>query len=128
MSVSIDLRTLTCELQPARNGRRRGVVGSRRWAQCVVTVHSSTGDVTRNEEYYALSHASRFVRVGAQRVTSRGGDSTLSHVAFLNPDGSRTLILVNEHREARAIPVVDRGRRWLVALPGRAVATVTWPE
>src|SRR5207244_4147395 len=34
----------------------------------VVTINSASGGVTRNVEYYALAHASRFVRPGARRV------------------------------------------------------------
>jgi glucosylceramidase len=36
----------------------------------VVTIDSKTGAVTRNVEYYALAHASRFVLPGARRIAS----------------------------------------------------------
>ena len=40
--------------------------------QCrgVVTINSASGAVTHNEDYYALAHASKFVRPGAVRIAS----------------------------------------------------------
>ncbi|MEP6549630.1 MAG: glycoside hydrolase family 30 beta sandwich domain-containing protein [Gemmatimonadales bacterium] len=61
----------------------------------IVTINSKTGAITRNDEYYALAHASKFVRPGARRIASESGDSTLSGVAFKNADGSKVLIVLN---------------------------------
>jgi glucosylceramidase len=60
----------------------------------VVTVNSKTGQVTRNSEYYAYGHASKFVRPGAVRIHSTtdpyGPDNRgVWTVAFLNTDCSR---------------------------------------
>src|SRR6267378_7271697 len=61
----------------------------------VVTITSASGTVTRNVEYYALAHASRFVRPGARRVGSTSGVAGLESVAFRNADdGSKALIVV----------------------------------
>ncbi|MDH4288847.1 MAG: glycosyl hydrolase, partial [Aquincola sp.] len=43
----------------------------------VVTIDSATGAITRNLEYYALAHASRFVRPGAERIDSSAGAEDL---------------------------------------------------
>lgn len=94
----------------------------------VVTVHSQTGAVTRNEEYFALAHASRFVRPGAVRIASTGRDTTLAHVAFRNTDGGRVLLLLNDRPVERSVRFREGQRAWTVALPGRSVATVTWRE
>src|SRR5690606_5668374 len=53
----------------------------------VVTIDSASGAVTRNPEYYALGHLSRFVRKGAHRIASSGGAAGVESVAFVNPDG-----------------------------------------
>ena len=50
----------------------------------VVTIDSRDGKITRNEEYYALAHASRFVRPGARRIASTSGYDQLDTVAFRN--------------------------------------------
>lgn len=95
----------------------------------VVTIDPQSGRVTRNMEYYAFGHASRFVRQGARRVDSEGGDGKqtgLDHVAFTNPDGSTVLIVCNSAAEARRFTVQAPGRRFTYELPASGVATFVW--
>lgn len=93
----------------------------------VVTVHSSTGAVTRNPEYYALAHASRFVRPGAHRVASTSGLGGVDSVAFRNADdGSVVLILANSNASARQISVRQGTQIVEVSLPAATVATLVW--
>jgi len=61
----------------------------------VVTIDSRTGAVTRNEEFYALAHASRFVRPGTRRIESSAATGGLESVAFRNRNGSSALIVLN---------------------------------
>lgn len=94
----------------------------------VVTIDSGTGAVTRNVEYYALAHASRFVRPGARRVASTGGAADLAHVAFENPDGSIAVLVANAAGEPRVFSVRAGARSFRYTLPGRSVATFTWSQ
>lgn len=91
----------------------------------VVTIDSATGAVERNQEYYAFGHASRFVRPGARRIVStRPGD--LPAVAFVNPDGERVLIVLNETDVARTFDIRDGDRHARTELPGKSAATYVW--
>jgi len=93
----------------------------------VVTIDSKTGSVTRNEEYYALAHASRFVRPGARRVASTTGVDSLETVAFRNSDdGSTVLIVVNAGKLGRAFVVRSGARSFRFTLPPGAVTTLRW--
>ncbi len=92
----------------------------------VVTIDPKTGQVTRNIEYYAFGHASRFVQQGARRVDSDGGAQGLDHVAFTNPDGSTALIVSNSAAEARRFTVQAPGQRFSYELPASGVVTFTW--
>ena len=92
----------------------------------VVTVEASTGTVTRNEEYYSLAHAARFVRRGARRVASTSGAGDVETVAFHNPDGSKVLIAVNVSDTARRIAIVAGARRAVLPLPAGAVSSIVW--
>lgn len=93
----------------------------------VVTIDSRTGAVTRNEEYYALAHASRFVHAGARRIASSTGVDGLETVAFRNADdGSKVLIVLNDSTQRRMFVVRFGERAFRATIPGGAVATIRW--
>lgn len=92
----------------------------------VVTVNSKTGEVTKNLEYYALAHASKFVRAGASRIASNvvAGIET---VAFKNADdGSVVLIALNNNKAAATFAVSSAGSAFNYSLPAGAAATFVW--
>lgn len=93
----------------------------------VVTIDSRTGEVTRNLEYYALGHASRFVRQGAERIHSTPTVEGVETVAFRNDDdGSLVLVATNPAPEVRRFAVREGTRRFDVTLPRESVATLIW--
>lgn len=93
----------------------------------VVTIDSATGKVTRNEEYYALAHASRFVRPGAHRIASTQGPPGVASVAFQNADDTSTVLLAVNTSGGPAPLVVRHGARVMrLALSAGAVATLVW--
>ena len=92
----------------------------------VVTIDSRTGEVTRNVEYYALAHASRFVLPGAQRVQSSDAAGELSNVAFRNRDGSLALVVANGASKEQTFSVRVKGQSFRYTLPGMSVATFAW--
>jgi len=93
----------------------------------VVTITSASGGVTRNVEYYALAHASRFVRPGARRVGSTSGVAGLESVAFRNADdGSKALIVVNTDVQDRTFAVRWASQSFRYTLPAGAVVTFVW--
>jgi len=93
----------------------------------VVTIDSGTGAVTRNVEYYALAHASRFVRPGARRIESSSDVEGLKSVAFRNADdGSIVLIVYNSAVEPRLFSVKSDRGALRYTLRGRSLVTFTW--
>jgi glucosylceramidase len=92
----------------------------------VVKIDSKTGEVTRNPEYYALAHASRFVEVGASRIASTSNPGKVETVAFVNPDGSRVLLAFNGGDAAEAFAVQADGRRFGYTLAPSAAITFRW--
>jgi glucosylceramidase len=93
----------------------------------VVTINSATGAYTRNVEYYALAHASKFVRPGASRIASEGGDKNLLTVAFRNADdNSKVLIVLNGADHEQTVSVRSRGSTFSYVLPAISVVTFTW--
>ncbi len=93
----------------------------------VVTIDSRTGEVSRNDEYYAFAHFSRFVLPGAVRVGSSETDKAINNVAFKNASGgSVVLVMVNSHADARRVSVRQDQTRFQYALPPQSVATFVW--
>jgi len=92
----------------------------------VVTIDSKTGKYNREVDYYALAHASKFVEPGARRIASIGGDSTLVHVAFVNPDAEKVLLVLNAGTGARGFSVRAAGKAFQFTLPAASLATFVW--
>lgn len=92
----------------------------------VVTIDNRTGAITRNVEYYALAHLSKFVVPGAVRIASPAAVAGVESVAFENPDRSRVALLYNGSDQPQTSDVVDKGRTVRIALPAGAVATLVW--
>jgi glucosylceramidase len=93
----------------------------------MVTIDSRTGAVSRNDEYYAFAHYSRFVRPGAVRVWSTATGPDLNNVAFRNAgDGSIVLVVVNSTASERRVSV-EQGRAFFqYTMPPASVATFEW--
>ena len=93
----------------------------------VLTINSTTGEVTRNEEYYALAHASQFVRAGARRIASSTNVGGLESVAFVNADdGSKVLIVVNTGGADVSFAVHTAGKSIPYSLRPSSVVTIRW--
>jgi len=93
----------------------------------VVTIDSRTGAITRTDEYYALAHASRFVRPGAHRIASTESGGDLDNVAFRNADdGSLVVLVTNAATQARRFSLEHDGGRFSYTLPPRSLATFVW--
>ncbi|WP_171115862.1 MULTISPECIES: discoidin domain-containing protein [Streptomyces] len=74
----------------------------------LLTIDPADGRVSYNVDYYALAHASRFVKPGARRIYSNTfGEGSIENVAFQNPDGSKVLIAYNSGSTAKTFSVAD---------------------
>jgi glucosylceramidase len=90
-------------------------------------VNRSTGAVTFLDDYYAMAHASRFVVRGARRIDSNTfGDDSIQDVAFVNPDGSRVLIVLNAGEVGTRVQVREGDLAFSHDMPSGAVATFVW--
>jgi glucosylceramidase len=94
------------------------------WCTGVVSIDGST--TTRNAEYYALGHFSKFVQQGAARVAT-DNVSDLHNVAFRNPDGSMALVVKNIGGGTQTFGVSWNGMFVSYMIPPNALATLTWP-
>ena len=103
-------------------------IGGCRGCRGVVTVGEG-GALMRNPEYYALAHASRFVRPGAWRLATPPGKDGVDAAAFENPDGTLVLLAANSAAEARTFTVRAAAAGFTATLPPASLATYVWrPE
>jgi glucosylceramidase len=91
--------------------------------QGAITIDGNT--VTRNLAYYAVAHASKFVRPGSVRIGSNALE-TLPNVVFRTPDGHHVLLVVNAGQSAQTFNVEHAGKRFPANLVPGAVATYIW--
>ncbi|MGN7411037.1 glycoside hydrolase family 30 protein [Paenibacillus sp. SAF-068] len=92
----------------------------------VVTIDPEHGEITRNIEYYALGHISRYVRPGAVRVDSTQEHGQIENVAFRNPDGTMVLVAANTGEEEVSFDVVMDGDSFRYTLPPQSAVTFRW--
>ena len=95
----------------------------------VITVNHAAQPVqiTPTVDFTALAHASKFVVPGAHRVDSNTFEQgSLEDVAFRNPDGSLTLLVLNDSPTAITFNIAWAGQFAVYKLPGGAVATFLW--
>jgi glucosylceramidase len=94
----------------------------------VITIHDESGYVTKNEEYYALAHFSKFVRPGSIRVSTIIPQTlaNLSGVAFLNPDGSKAMVICNDNNDSKTFSVKQGGKNFSCSVPPKSVASIVW--
>lgn len=95
----------------------------------VVTI-ASDGSVTKNVEYYTIAHMSKFVRPGAFRVQSDrlSAAARLEHVAFLNPDGSKVLVVLNQGADNEKFTVALGENQFSYTIDPHAVVTLVWDQ
>ena len=130
-------------------GGTGGAMALRNWARCVidwnvaldehgnpnigpfvqghgtVTIDSNSKEITRNPNYWVIKHYSHAARRGAHVIDSQGEVDRVAHVAFLNPDGRKCLVLSNSGA-ARAVTVRTPGVSAEISLPANSVTNLNW--
>jgi glucosylceramidase len=94
----------------------------------MVTVDNSNGTFTLNEDYYIWAQFAKFVQPGAVRIASPNLESSdLPNIAFKNPNGSITLVVLNDNTSsAQKFQVVSNGQGFNYTLPASSIVTFTW--
>lgn len=93
----------------------------------VITIDAS-GKITRNVEYYSIGHFSKFIRPGANRISSEisSGVSGVNFVSFVNADGGRVLVVSYNGSGNPSIVIKDANAQFQHTLSPKSVTTFTW--
>lgn len=94
----------------------------------VVTINNPSGVVTKNVEYYAIGHASKFVHPGAFRIESSASTyiTGVDFVSFMNTDGSKVILLTNSGGETKSVTVKQGKKQFNYSIPAKSTATIVW--
>ncbi|WP_029904898.1 glycoside hydrolase family 30 beta sandwich domain-containing protein [Prevotella sp. 10(H)] len=73
------------------------------WKQnSLISINKETKEVVYNPEYYIMKHVSHYVKPGAYRLQTNENDN---HLAFVNPDNTIILIVVNKEDSNKGIKI-----------------------
>jgi glucosylceramidase len=90
-----------------------------------ITINSKTREITRSGNYWAMKHYTHAARRGAKRFDSQGAMEGVAHVAFVNPDGAKTVVLSNTGA-ARKIQLRLGSLRTEISMPRNSVTNLNW--
>ncbi|MNL72225.1 O-Glycosyl hydrolase family 30 [compost metagenome] len=93
-----------------------------------MTIDSKTAKVKINPEFQALEATSRVTDPGSFRIESTESDLDAKSVAFKNPDGSLSMVLVNRSTQKRSFKVhIDDCFYKEYELAAGATLSARWP-
>lgn len=93
--------------------------------QCLGALTIDNHVITRNVPYYVIAQVAKFVPSGAKRIASNQVEG-LSNVTFLNPNGKKVLVILNESEQAKNINIKANQKIATVSIPSKSVATLVW--
>jgi len=103
---------------------RGGPNHARNYCLAPILIDSGRDQIYKTPLYYAIAHASKFIRPGAVRIGLKGHDDTFMATAFRNPDG-RIALLVFNTAEADSRYRIQLEKDFVdIAIPGQALQTV----
>ena len=91
----------------------------------MVVINSKSKEISRNGDYWAMKHYNHAFRRGAKRVDSEGTLDRLAHVAFVNPDGRKSLVLSNMGPD-RKVQVRVASVMTEVPVPENSITSLSW--
>ena len=94
-------------------------------ARGLVTIDSKTKEITRTGEYWAMKHYTHAARRGSKHFDTQGDLKGVAHVAFVNPDDTKTVVLSNTG-SARRVQLRLAGLMTEVSLPANSITNLSW--
>jgi glucosylceramidase len=91
----------------------------------MITIDSTTKEITRSPNYWVMKHFTHAARKGSKVVESRGAIEKVTHVAFANHDGSKSMILSNTG-DKRKVQVRIGGAAAEISLPANSLTNLNW--
>ena len=95
------------------------------WKQnSLITIDTERRTVTYHPEFYLMKHLCHSVQPGAHRLVTPSDNEQI--LAFQNPDGVVSVLLVNRTAQAQAISLAWQGRYLNIELKAHSFNTITF--
>ncbi len=93
---------------------------------CFAPIHGDTrtGKLSYMNSYYYIGHFSKFIRPGARRVVSSSTLDELQTTAFLNEDGTVSVVVLNESEKTEPFVLWLDGRAAKTESPAHSILTL----
>ncbi|HEX4959182.1 MAG TPA: glycoside hydrolase family 30 protein [Lacibacter sp.] len=93
---------------------------------CFAPVHADTrtGELIYTNAYYYIGHFSKFILPGAKRISAAASRSQLLTTAFKNPDGSITVVVMNQTDKPTSYFLWVNGKAAEAAAPKHSISTI----
>ncbi len=88
-----------------------------------IIADTAAGTLHYQPSYYYLGHFSKFVRPGARRVACTSNSDGLQCVAFLNPDKTLAVVVLNQTREDLEYQIWLSGKSVTATSPAHSIET-----
>lgn len=86
----------------------------------------NNGTIRKNAYYYIIAHMSTVALPGSVRIGTTGNQANVVSSAFLNPDGSYGLVLLNKNSEKVEFTIADGEWKFPISLPANSVVSLKW--
>jgi len=95
---------------------------------CFAPIHADTrtGELIYTPTYYYIGHFSKFVRPGAQRVSTSTSRSVLLATSFINEDNKIATIVMNETDSAINYDFIVDTQKVALSIPARSMQTLVY--
>jgi len=100
---------------------------------CYGAVDISTSDyktITKNSHYFIIGQLSAVVKPGARRIGTVNGISLsgITSAAFVNPDGSYSVVLSNSNSVVQVVTISDGTNFFNYSCPANSVVSFLWKK
>jgi len=95
---------------------------------CFAPVHydTQTKELIYTNAYYYIGHFSKYIQPGAKRIISSASRSQLLTTAFLNPDGTTTVIVMNQSNTPTPYFLWVNGNAAELNIPANSIQTLIY--
>ncbi len=95
---------------------------------CFAPIHANTktNELIYTPSYFYIGHFSKFIKKGAQRVSTTTSRSTIESTSFKNPDGQLVTVVMNRTDEAITYKLLVNESEISYKLPPHAMQTLIY--